>query len=73
MESGGPMKRFGIRITLPEGDPMRAAHLLGADWESYKWYDTAPARDAALEAMHARLAYYRRGDTISQKLEKVDR
>ena len=67
------MKRFGIRITLPEGDPMRAPHLLGEDWESYKWYDTAQERDAALETMQERLAYYRRGDTISQTLEKVDR
>ncbi len=52
---------------------MRAPHLLGEDWESYKWYDTAQERNAALETMQERLAYYRRGDTISQTLEIVDR
>ena len=27
------MKNYGIKLTLPEGDPMRNAHLLGEDWE----------------------------------------
>ena len=35
------MKRYGIRITLPPGDPFRAAHLLGDDWASHRWFDTA--------------------------------
>ena len=45
------MKNFGIRITLPEDDPMRAEHLLGPDWEGFRWYDTAEERDDA-EGIH---------------------
>lgn len=67
------MKRFGIRVTLPPGDPMRAAHLLGENWESFRWFETAAQRDAALEDMRRQLPNYRKGDTISQVLEKIDR
>ena len=27
------MKKYGIRVTLPQGDTMNAAHLLGENWE----------------------------------------
>lgn len=67
------MKRYGIRITLPPGDPMSAPHLLGEGWESFRWYSTAAKRDAAFEAMQRQLPMYRRGDVISQRLEKVER
>jgi hypothetical protein len=64
-------KRYGIRITLPQGDPMRAPHLLGPDWESYRWFETAEERDRALADMQAQLEYYRAGDLPSQVLSKV--
>jgi hypothetical protein len=67
------MKNYGIRITLPEDDPMRAPHLLGPDWEAFRWYETAAERDAAFEDMQRQLPIYRRGDVISQVLEKVER
>lgn len=67
------MKRYGIRITLPSGDTMSAPHLLGDDWESFRWYDTPAERDAALADMQRQLPNYRQGDRISQTLEKVER
>lgn len=67
------MNRFGIRVTLPPGDPMRAAHLLGEHWESFRWYETAAQRDAAFEDMRRQLPIYRKGDIVSQVLEKIDR
>jgi hypothetical protein len=67
------MKRFGIRITLPQGDSMSAPHLLGPDWESHRWYDSAQARDLALEEMRREVGYYRKGDRPTQVLEKVER
>jgi hypothetical protein len=67
------MKRYGIRITLPEGDPMRAPHLLGEGWEQFRWYDSAEARDRAYEQMQHPPPYYRMGDVISQVLDKVER
>jgi hypothetical protein len=66
------MKRYGIRITLPEGDPMRAPHLLGDGWEQYRWYESAEDRDRAFEEMQNPPPYYRQGDVISQVLEKVE-
>lgn len=66
-------KRYGIRITLPPGDPLRAPHLLGPDWESFRWFETAEERDRALAEMQAQLEYYRAGDLPSQVLSKVQR
>jgi hypothetical protein len=67
------MKRYGIRITLPQGDPMSAPHLLGPDWEGFRWFDSPEARDAAMEDMRQQIGYYRKGDRVTQVLEKIDR
>ena len=67
------MKKYGIRVTLPEDDPMRAEHLLGANWEGFRWYDTANERDEALDDMQQDLAWYRSGDRPSQIVAKVER
>lgn len=66
------MKRYGIRITLPPGDPMRAAHLLGEKWEVIRWFESSSLRDDAFAEMNKQLIYYRRGDSPSQILEKID-
>jgi hypothetical protein len=66
------MKRYGIRITLPPGDTLRAAHLLGGNWEAYRWFETQKARDNVLADMQSHLAYNRRGDSPTQILEKID-
>lgn len=67
------MKQFGIRVTMPPGDPMRAPHLLGEDWEAFRWFDTEEERDLTFEDMNGRVIYYRNGDSPSQILEKVER
>ena len=66
------MKRYGIRVTLPEGDTLRASHLLGEDWESFRWFATGEARDRAFEDMRRQMPNYRKGDVITQRLEKVE-
>lgn len=66
-------KQYGIRITLPPGDFMRAAHLLGEDWAGYRWYSSAQDRDEAYEQMLRRPPYYRRDEAPGQILEKVER
>lgn len=66
-------KQYGIRITLPEGDPMGAAHLLGPDWESFRWYDDEFERDFAFDEMQEKMVYYREGDYPSRVLNKVER
>lgn len=66
-------KRFGIRLTLPEGDPRGGSHLLGPDWESYRWFATAEERDRRLEDMRRQFPYYQRGERPSVRCEAVDR
>ncbi len=67
------MKNYGIKITLPQDDPMRAEHLLGPDWEGFRWYSTDAERDDAFEDMREHLVWYRKGDRPSQIIEKVER
>ena len=67
------MKEYGIKISLPEDDPMRAPHLLGPDWEGFRWYPTEQERDEAFEDMNEDLSWYRRGDRPSQIVQKVER
>ncbi len=66
------MKRYGIRITLPPHDPLRKSHLLGDDWESYRWYNSEAERDAAFLDMSQRHLFSRIGDLPSQILTKVE-
>ena len=65
-------KQYGIRITLPPTDPLRAAHLLGEDWEAHRWFDSEEERDAVFRDMQRRIEYYRDGDNPSQILTKVE-
>lgn len=67
------MKKYGIRITLTDDNPMRAAHLLGTDWEAFRWYEDPETRDRAMESIGARLPNYRPGDAPSQIVEAVER
>ena len=66
------MDRYGIRITLPSGDVMSAPHLLGPDFEAFRWYRSREARDEAFEAMRRHPDYYRSGDVPTQVLSKID-
>lgn len=66
-------KRYGIRITMPSTDPMRAPHLLGEDWEAVHWFDTEEERDAVFKDMNRRVEYYRSGDYPSRVLTKIER
>ena len=52
---------------------MRSAHLLGTDWEGYRWFDSESDRDRAFEEMLRQPRYYRKGDIATQVLAKVER
>lgn len=66
-------RKFGIRITLPEGNTMAMEHLLGKDWESFRWFPSAEKRDSAFDDMQCQPRNYRIGDTIRQVLQKIDK
>lgn len=64
-------RRWGIRVTLPQGDTMR--RVLGEDWERLLWYPSEASRDRAFDRMAERHGYYRASDTPTQVLEKLER
>lgn len=64
-------KAWGIRLSLPEHDPMRP--LLGDDWEQYQWFASEAAREDKLAQLQQQFAYYRPGDRPSFVLERVNR
>ncbi|MBF2760342.1 MAG: hypothetical protein ISN28_08720 [Ectothiorhodospiraceae bacterium AqS1] len=66
------MKKYGIRITLPPGDVMSAPHLLGPDFEAFRWYESRIERDEAYRSMQNPPDYYRIGDSPTQVLSKID-
>jgi hypothetical protein len=73
MDRNSANKRYGIHMSLPPGDPMRAAHLLGEDWEATRWYASEHERDLALEELRRKHPYYRIGDHPSLILRKLER
>ena len=68
-DKAGVDRRFGIKVSLPEGDTLRA--VLGDDWEKVHWYASEEERDLAYEHMAARHGYYRKTDTPTQVLIKI--
>ena len=70
-ETAGQERRFGIRVTLPPNDTLR--NILGDDWERLHWFPDEAARDQAYEDMATRHGYYRKTDTPTQVLEKIER
>ncbi len=69
-QPAGP-ENFGIRLSLPPGDPMR--DLLGEDWAEFQWFDSEAAREAKLAQLKEQFVYYRRGDRPTFVLERVQR
>lgn len=65
------LRPFGIRVSLPAGDPFRK--LLGPEWHRLHWYSTPQERDAALVDMSRRHEYSRPGDRPSLVFEKVEK
>jgi hypothetical protein len=66
------LRPYGIRISLPPGDPFRK--LLGPEWQQLHWYPTPAERDAAMAEMARRHEYSRAGDRpalVFQKIEKL--
>ncbi len=67
------MQKFGIRISLPESSTMTREHLLGKNWEAFRWFETEQEREAAFIDMSKQPGNYRKGDDIQQILERIER
>lgn len=70
IRSGGD-RVFGIRMTLPDGDPFRL--VLGTEWTSFRWYASSKERDNAYEDMRHEHRFSRLGDAPALVYEKVER
>lgn len=64
-------RNFGIKVSLPTNDTF--SRVLGDSWEKLHWYRSETERDAAFDNMAARHGYYRKTDSPTQVLEKVQR
>ena len=62
---------FGLRLSLPPGDPMRS--VLGDDWVQYEWFSSESARETKIEELLGPFPYYRKGDRPSFLVERVER
>lgn len=58
---------------MPATDTLSAEHLLGENWSSERWYDTAEQRDKAHADMERQPPWYRSGDAPTVILEKIER
>jgi hypothetical protein len=65
------LQPFGVRVSLPLGDPMRK--LLGPQWHRLHWYASPDERDAAIAQMSRRHEYSRATDVPSLVFEKVEK
>jgi hypothetical protein len=65
------LQPFGVRVSLPVGDPMRK--LLGPQWHRLHWYATPDERDAAIAEMSRRHEYSRATDIPSLIFEKIEK
>lgn len=65
------VRPYGIRVSLPPGDPFR--NLLGDGWANEHWYPAARERDAALLDMARRHEFSRLGDRPALQFEKIER
>lgn len=66
-----PKRRFGIRVRLAPGDPLK--RLIGGDFERVHWFASQTERDRALADMSSEHLYSRRGDRPTLVFERVDR
>ncbi len=66
-------KKYGVRMTLPEHDPMRKANLLGDDFAAERWFSTEEARNKFLKSYQEDFIYYRIGDRPRYEYELINR
>jgi len=62
---------FGIRISLPDGDPF--TRLVDDGWTATHWYASRTARDLAMSDMRREHEYSRSGDAPALVFEAIER
>ena len=62
---------FGIRVSLPAGDPF--TRLLDEEWNKVHWFGTRTERDLVLQDMAREHEYSRSGDAPTLVFEAIER
>jgi hypothetical protein len=62
---------FGIRVSLPPGDPF--THLFDDGWNKTHWYQSPTKRDLALHEMQREHEYSRSGDKPALVFAAIER
>lgn len=63
--------KYGIRVSLPAGDPFTA--LLDEDWQTEHWFEKRTERDLALQDMQREHEYSRQGDAPALVFAPIDK
>ncbi|MDG9728896.1 hypothetical protein OXI21_00455 [Ignatzschineria sp. RMDPL8A] len=66
-------KAYGVKMTLPEHDPMALPHLLGKDFVAERWFETKEARETFLKSYQENFIFYRQGDNPRYIYELIDK
>ena len=66
-----PTGDFGIRVSLPDGDPF--ANLVDSNWQTEHWFASSGERDLALADMCREHEYSRTGDAPALIFTAVER
>ncbi|MFK8028682.1 MAG: hypothetical protein AB8G18_00440 [Gammaproteobacteria bacterium] len=69
--SDNPSELYGIKATLRPHDGFAA--LVGADWETVRWYATAEERDRVMATIATRHEFSRIGDEPAVNYTSVQR
>ena len=63
------LRPYGIRVSLPRADTFTL--LVGSDWQTVHWFESAVERDRALADMAREHEYSRAGDRPTPVLEAI--
>ena len=70
-ENQNPSRNYGIRVSLPDGDPFTA--LLDDDWSAEHWFEKRTERDLRMHDMQREHEYSRNGDAPALIFTPIDR
>ncbi len=67
------IKKYGVKMTLKEHDPLRLPHLFGDEFSAERWFATKEERQAFLDSYQQPFIYYRKSDRPRFNYELLER
>lgn len=66
-------QKYGVRMTLPEHNPLLAEHLLGDQFKAERWFDTKEAREKFLANYQTPFVFFRRSDKTTFEYKLIEK